>query len=221
MRFCDIEIGHGLPATLCLSVTDALGPEMAAIRAGEIVDRTSGLQCFKAICIRDDARDPETFVQTVSAVRSIWNGAVILHSEEPASLLTASMSMEDKPLLTGCEPDSMEQLASITGCPISIRCRDLSTMLDHSGTIGENCVLDPDAINMKSCLELNTDLHRLSERLSEADRPILTRTWSGEYALAVASVSLMRYGSLIIMDDMDRDGCEALDSLSISFADRS
>ena len=67
---------------------------------------------------------------------------------------------------------------------------------------------------MKGCLETNTDLCRLASRgFEQACRPILTRTWSGEYALSVASVSVMRGGALMVLDDLDRGSCEVLETL--------
>ena len=45
----------------------------------------------------------------------------------------------------------------------------------------------------------------------------MTRTWSGEYALSIASVSVMRHGALIVLDDLDRDGCDLLEALMDCF----
>ncbi|MGN0098060.1 MAG: hypothetical protein ACI38Y_01880 [Candidatus Methanomethylophilaceae archaeon] len=217
VSFSDITVGGDSPATLSLSITDALGPQMAAIRAVEIMERTSDLGNFRAICIRDDISDPETFRETVAVVSTVWDGGIILESGNPASLLTASTMLDDTPLLSGCDGGSLIGIGSATGCPVSLRSDDISDLLDMVQSCSVQCVIDPATDNMKSCLERNTDLHRLSERIPEAGRPIMTRTWSGEYALAVASVSVMRYGSLIVIDDLDRDGCVILDNLADTF----
>lgn len=216
MKIGNVEIGNGHPTVLGLSVTDALGPEMAQIRIIEIMERTSGLDNFKVVCIRDDISDPEIFGRTVESVFNEWDGGMILESHNPASLLTASAMCEGA-LLSGCKPETIIEMGAVTGFPVAIRCKDISELLDMVQRCDTDCVLDPDAVNMKSCLELNTDLHRLSSRITEADHPIMTRAWSGEYAMAMASVSIMRYGALMIMDDMDRQGCMLLDSLSSSF----
>ena len=217
MRFCNIEIGNGTPMAIGLSVTDALGPDMASRRMTEILDRTEELECFRTICVRDDISDPDIFRQTVEAVRRDWSDGIVLESRNPSSLLMASTVCEDGALLSGCDHQSLIGIGSMTGFPVVLRCDDISTLLDMVQECGTDCVLDPDAKNMKTCLERNTDLHRLSTKVPEADHPIMTRAWSGEYAMAMASVSAMRYGSLMMIDDMDREGCMILDSLSSSF----
>lgn len=217
ITFSDITVGGDSPAVLSLSITDALGPQMAAVRIVEIMERTSDLDNFKAVCIRDDISDPEIYAETVRVVSTVWDGGMILESRNPASLLTASALIGNLPLITGCDCTSLSELGSITGCPVAFRSADISDLLDMVESSPVGCVIDPATDNMKSCLERNTDLHRLSERIPEADRPIMTRTWSGEYALAVASVSVMRYGSLIVIDDLDRDGCVILNGLANTF----
>lgn len=215
----DITVDGDSPAILALSITDALGPQAAAVRIVEVIERTSDLHNFRAICIRDDISDPETFLETVRTVSMIWDGGIILESRNPVSLLTACTAIEGRPLLSGCDGRTLIELGSVTGCPVSLRSADISDLLDMVSECPVPCVIDPATDNMKSCLERNTDIHRLSERVPEAGRPVMTRTWSGEYALAVASVSVMRHGSLIVMDDLDRDGCVILDGLADTFRD--
>lgn len=217
ISFSGITVGGDSPAVLSLSITDALGPQMAAIRVVELIERTSDLGNFKAICIRDDISDPDVFAETVRVVSTVWEGGIILESRDPASLLTASASLDRDPLLMGSDNTVLTELNGMTGFPVAFRSDDISDLLDMVQDCKGRCIIDPATNNMKSCLERNTDIHRLSERIPEANRPIMTRTWSGEYALAVASVSVMRYGSLIVIDDLDRNGCVILDGLADTF----
>ncbi len=67
--------------------------------------------------------------------------------------------------------------------------------------------------NMKQCLESCTDLKRLSKKLPEADHPVAVRTWSGEYAMTMAMVSLLVGDTIVIADDLDADSCETIGEL--------
>lgn len=208
-------IGKGYPPAIALSVTDALGPEMAALRATEIAERTGSLDRFGVLCVKDDMSDPETFVSTVASVSGMWDGDLMLESRIPASLVSASSLLDGAALLSGCTMDEMLMIGGATGLPVVLRSDDMESLLEASQSAGDmDVVLDPATVSMKGCLETNTDLHRLSERMACADRPVMTRAWSGEYALSVASVSLMRYGSIIVLDDMDPCGCRVLDRIA-------
>ena len=41
----------------------------------------------------------------------------------------------------------------------------------------------------------------------------MVRAWSGEYAMSVASVAVLRGAKIAVLDDLDPDGCRVLDAL--------
>ena len=77
----------------------------------------------------------------------------------------------------------------------------------------EELVLDPVMRNMKQCLELCTDLKRLSEKIPQARHSVAVRTWSGEYAMTMALVSFLVDDAIVIADDLDADSCETIGAL--------
>lgn len=217
LEFDGIVLNRGSKPHIALTVSDALDADSIPLRIGSILERTSGLSSFDCVRVKDDIRSPEAFAETVSIIGSVFDRGLVLESSEPGSILSALSVVGDRrPLVCSTSTEGFDGImmaASVFDCPIVACGRDLEALLDIPSGCSAGVALDPMAVNMKSCLESNTDLHRLASRIPEADHPIVTRAWSGEYALSMASISVMRYGDLILIDDLGRDACEVLDRL--------
>ena len=222
LTFCNRTIGEGHLPELALSVTDVLDTEAAVQRIGMVLERTEGLECFGSICVRDDLRSPEAFAEVATIASNLWDGGLILESDNAASVVSAMPALADRrPLVCGLDPVSASMVSSMFGCPVSVGSASLEDLLDYVGEVESgDVVLDPRMGNMKSCLENGTDLHRLADELPEADHPFMVKAWSGEYAVALASTAMLRYCSLVVADDVDRDGCEVLDRIAVSAGKR-
>jgi len=203
-----------------LSVSDIL-PERVPERVTAITLLSYGCQNLCAVCIRHDSRSVENFVKAVTDTCSMWDGAIILETSDPTALMSALATIPDRhPIVLGADADNMEMMstaARMFSCPLVVSSDDIGALMDLADMASdegiEEVYLDPKVRNMKSCLESNTDIHRLAERLPQADHPILTKAWSGEYALSIAAVSAMRYGSLMVLDDLDMQSCLILDDI--------
>ncbi|MBQ8643610.1 MAG: hypothetical protein IJ469_03005 [Candidatus Methanomethylophilaceae archaeon] len=203
-----------------LSVSDIL-PERVPERVTAITLLSYGCQNLCAVCIRHDSRSVENFVKAVTDTCSMWDGAIILETSDPTALMSALTTIPDRhPIVLGADADNMEMMstaARMFSCPLVVSSDDIGALMDlvdmASNEGIEEVYLDPKVRNMKGCLESNTDIHRLAERLPQADHPILTKAWSGEYALSIAAVSAMRYGSLMVLDDLDMQSCLILDDI--------
>ena len=203
-----------------LSVSDIL-PERVPERVTAITLLSYGCQNLCAVCIRHDSRSVENFVKAVTDTCSMWDGAIILETSDPTALMSALATIPDRhPIVLGADAGNMEMMstaARMFSCPLVVSSDDIGALMDlvdmASGEGIEEVYLDPKVRNMKGCLESNTDIHRLAERLPQANHPILTKAWSGEYALSIAAVSAMRYGSLMVLDDLDMQSCLILDDI--------
>ena len=203
-----------------LSVSDIL-PERVPERVTAITLLSYGCQNLCAVCIRHDSRSVENFVKAVTDTCSMWDGAIILETSDPTALMSALATIPDRhPIVLGADADNMEMMstaARMFSCPLVVSSDDIGALMDLVDMASdegiEEVYLDPKVRNMKGCLESNTDIHRLAERLPQADHPILTKAWSGEYALSIVAVSAMRYGSLMVLDDLDMQSCLILDDL--------
>ena len=203
-----------------LSVSDIL-PERVPERVTAITLLSYGCQNLCAVCIRHDSRSVENFVKAVTDTCSMWDGAIILETSDPTALMSALATIPDRhPIVLGADADNMEMMstaARMFSCPLVVSSDDIGALMDLVDMASdegiEEAYLDPKVRNMKGCLESNTDIHRLAERLPQADHPLLTKAWSGEYALSIAAVSAMRYGSLMVLDDLDMQSCLILDDI--------
>lgn len=203
-----------------LSVSDIL-PERVPERVTAITLLSYGCQNLCAVCIRHDSRSVENFVKAVTDTCSMWDGAIILETSDPTALMSALATIPDRhPIVLGADASNMEMMstaARMFSCPLVVSSDDIGALMDLVDMASdegiEEVYLDPKVRNMKGCLESNTDIHRLAERLPQANHPILTKAWSGEYALSIAAVSAMRYGSLMVLDDLDMQSCLILDDI--------
>lgn len=209
-----------------LSISDILYGDMLTDRLSRIMELAEGHERLRFVCVRNDSMDPSLFSAATTAASCTGLG-LILESADPVNLREALASVPGHtPLLCITDGDRVGEtavLSAVTSCPMSVPGMDTESLMDNVET-AEGCgaselVLCPGYANMKGCLEINTDLIRLETEhsLPQASHPVMTRTWSGEYALSIASVSVMRHGALIVLDDLDRDGCDLLEALMDCF----
>lgn len=194
-----------------LTVSDAVTDDMLEERIEVLAALAERFPSMGAVRVRDDAMDADMFRE--AAGRAFALGLeVVLESDLPEDLAAAhvpgamfsSPAMDQGGLIrtaTACgagavitdrDPERLEGLASVAealGCP--------------------KTVLDPDVRSMKECHE---SVVRIG-RMDGLDLPIAVRAWSGEYALAVASVGVMDGASMILLDDLDVQACTVLDGL--------
>lgn len=209
---------------IALTVSDAMDADMAVLRISDLLKRKRSYNVPDAICIRNDSLSEEPFSAMTELVGTLWEGQIILESSEPSTVSKAIIRIIDRrPMILGAEADNIEQfsmIASMFDCPLCVSAERLEDLMDLSvkaSSLGvKEVLLDPMMRNMKQCLEIGHDLARLSERIPAADHPVVVRTWSGEYAMTMAAVSLLVGEAVVVTDDLDEDGCETLGMLQDS-----
>ena len=205
---------------IALTISDCLDAHMAVLRVSELSTRKERIGVPEAICIRNDSFSEEQFTSMTELIGKIWNGTIILESDDPTILAKAVIPIADrKPILVGANANDIEQLsmiASMFDCPLCVGSENLEELFDLAVKAEESgvqeVIMDPMMKNMKQCLETCTEIQRISQRLG-MDYRIAVRTWSGEYAMTMASVSLLIGDALVIVDDLDEDSCETLSAL--------
>ncbi len=209
---------------IALTVSDAMDPDAVCIRVSELMKRKERIGFPDALCIRNDSFDGERFEEIADIISKIWDGELILETDEPVNLPKALLRlMGRRPLIVGANAQNIEQFcmaAGMFGCPMSVSAERIEEVLDLVHKASESgmtdIAIDPMVKNMKQCLEVCTDLYRLSDTVPEAKHPVLIRAWSGEYAMSIASVSLLNHASIVLVDDLDSDCCETLNKLVTS-----
>lgn len=206
---------------IALTISDLMDADAVCLRIAELTSRKKTLGIPDAICIRNDSFSDEPFASIAELVGSLWQGDIVLESEDASNISKSSVHiMGRRPLIIGANRNNLEQFvvtASLLNCPLCISSDSEEELFDLVSEARENgvkdIVLDPMMKNMKQCLEICTDINRLSESLPEAAYPVAVRAWSGEYALTMATVSLLIDETVVIVDDLDQDCCETLSSL--------
>ena len=211
-------------ASFALSVSDAMDEASVVGRIARIAAIASEAPSLGWICVRDDAMD--VGMLTATAIAASATGLGIIIESDIAGNLEAAASAIPCSGPTLCSQNGNQEalvaIASTLGTPVILSCENLNSLMELSSAAEtEGCrdvMLNPMARNMKQCLESTVAMRRLAACIPSADRPLVVRAWSGEYALAMASVSIMRGGRLAILDDLDPQGCEVLDSLIANFS---
>jgi CO dehydrogenase/acetyl-CoA synthase gamma subunit (corrinoid Fe-S protein) len=209
---------------IALTVSDTMDADMAVLRISDLLKRRKEYNVPDAICVRNDSFSEDPFISMTELVGTLWDGNIILESSEPSIISKAIVSIIDRrPVILGAETNNVEQfamIASLFDCPLCVSSESLEELMDLSvraSSLGvRDVLLDPMMRNMKQCLEVGHDLSRLSKKMSAADHPIVVRTWSGEYAMTMAAVSLFVSDAVVVTDDLDEDICETLGMLQDS-----
>jgi acetyl-CoA decarbonylase/synthase complex subunit gamma len=206
---------------MALTISDLTDANSACKRIAEFIRRSRNSDVPDAICVRNDSFSEGPFSSLVQLVSELWEGSIILESDYSHNISKAMLHVMDrKPLIVGANQANLEQFIAISktfGCPLCISSDNLEELMDLVKTAEDMGVkeitLDPMMKNMKQCLEVCTDIKRLSKDIPQAAHPVTVRTWSGEYAMTMALVSLLVNDAIIIADDLDSDSCETIGAL--------
>ena len=206
---------------IALTVSDMMDADAACMRIAELIRRGRTLGVPDAVCIRNDSFTLDPFRDMIILVKSLWTGDIVLESDDPGIMAEAVIPvMERVPLIVGANSGNLDHFIMIArtfGCRMCVSESDpelLFDLIQRAESEGvKNLAIDPMMRNMKQCLEVCTDIRRLSASLPEAGHPLVVRTWSGEYAMSMATVSMLVTDAIIITDDLDYDCCEVLGEL--------
>lgn len=214
----------GDPPVVALSASDMLDMPSLLERVIHIKGLGESYPVLSAICIRNDSMSPEMLSSAAGAASMLWDGPMILRSESPGCLEAALSAMNGRRCIVGtADPsniEAMSELAARMSLPLIVGSPDVSELMDLARTAESagvaDILLDPEAVNMKGCLERCTDIRRLmvEHDLPQASHPVAVSAWSGEYAVAVSAVAMLRYASLLVLDDLDATSCSVLDALA-------
>jgi len=170
-----------------------------------------------AISIRCDSGDAAVFKKAVDSAMKLWDRPFILECGADIIESALAVAAPRRPLIycaTSENIDKMAALAKKYSCPLALKDNDLEKLADlaeKAKALGaDDVVLDADAKNLKECIEKHTTARRsaIKKKFKPFGHPLMNRLGSGEYAVAMAAMSTMKYGSLVIFDNLT--SCEAL-----------
>jgi|LSQX01.1.fsa_nt_gb acetyl-CoA decarbonylase/synthase complex subunit gamma len=164
------------------------------------------------ISIKNVSGDPSRFAETAKAVSALWKKPLILETDDVSAMEKALEAVGKlRPMIYGAGPGNLDRMAALAkkhGCTLGIKAdgpesaADLSVKAKAAGA--EDLVLDLGCPNLKRCLEDQTVARRaaVKKKFKPLGYPLMNRVGCGEYAVAIAAVSTMKYGSLVIFDDL-------------------
>ncbi|MCL2606956.1 MAG: acetyl-CoA decarbonylase/synthase complex subunit gamma [Methanomassiliicoccaceae archaeon] len=163
------------------------------------------------VSVRCDSGDPKVFRDAVVLVMELWEKPFAL--ECCASVLESALSAASsrRPLIYHANTENFDDMVALSkkySCPLVLRdpnMGSLAGLADKAKAMGvDDIVLDTGAANLKECVEKHTIARRaaIKKRFKQFGYPLMNRVGSGEYAVAIAAVSTMKYGSLVIFDDL-------------------
>ncbi|MBQ7702189.1 MAG: acetyl-CoA decarbonylase/synthase complex subunit gamma [Candidatus Methanomethylophilaceae archaeon] len=204
------------PIAYAVTVSDALDDEAVLKRIEYIrslrFDRIG--MVFKAdmVCIRNDSKDADRFMKVCNLVKDNWDSPFVLESEDKDALIKAMDACKTfRPLVYGADKDTFDELiqaAKASKCPLAIKAgtlEDAAAMTEKAKAAGYNdIILDLQCNDIKALLEKQTAVRRaaLKKKFKPFGYPMMNKVGSGEYAVMCAVISTLKYGSLVIFDDL-------------------
>lgn len=210
------------PIAYALTVSDTLDADGIRKRIEYIktlaFERIGTVFKVDMVSVRNDSGDAGAFKEAVRTVCGEWKDPFVLESNEAACITEAlSVCKLRVPLIYGAKADNLEAMCKASkdsGCPLGLICSDVdeaAEMTQKAESLGaKGIVVDLCGEGLKDVLERQTIARRaaIRKKFKPLGYPMMNRVGSGEYAVSTAVISTLKYGSLVIFDDLR--SCEAL-----------
>jgi len=204
------------PIAYALTVSDELDDAGIEERVKEIsalsFDRIGMIFRADMISVRNDSKDADKFTDACRKAAGIWDMPFVIETDDISAARKAAEAVKERrPLIYGASMDTLDDflaLAKDTKCPLGIKVpslEDAVTATEKAKAAGyEDIILDLQAGDIKSILERQTAVRRaaLKKKFKPFGYPMMNRVGSGEYAVMSAVISTLKYGSLVIFDDL-------------------
>ena len=206
--------------SFALSISNALDAEEAVKRMEYISSMGREFPHLEGVLVRDDIRSAEKLREIVEIVTGSWDGIVNVESAVCDNLVRiADVAQPERTYLCTSDIDKQHELHHLwrdRGFGAIIRGGDVQSLMDSvESANGIDSLIMPECMNMKDALENFTDLKRLHKDhgIEGAGRVSCIKVWSGEYAMAIATVAVSRGCSWMFFDNLERDGCSIVNTL--------
>ena len=204
------------PIAYALTVSDELSADDIKKRIEYIksisFDRIGMIFKVDMVSVKNDSKDASKFKDTVNTIMGIWNQPFVLESDDPAAIEEAlKISKLRVPLVYGATAetfDSMLNIAKTNKVPLGIKAtstQEAADLAEKAKAAGyDEIILDLGAKGIKDVMEQHTIARRaaIKKKFKPLGYPLMNRTGSGEYAVMTSIISTLKYGSLVIFDDL-------------------
>ncbi len=205
------------PTRYAMVISDLLTAEQIEERSTLIAalhfERVGQVLKADMLGIRNDSKDTERFVRATAMISGLTDLPMVLITDDPVSMRAAvSKIAQRRPLLyaaTNKDVGSMAAIAKDHNCPLVVRSGDmneLAQLVETAKNAGaEDLMLDPAPSSLKEVVERNTIIRKnaVKKIFREMGYPLVTNVCGSQRSLLMAMVSTMKYGGVVLMDDID------------------
>jgi acetyl-CoA decarbonylase/synthase complex subunit gamma len=180
-------------------------------------ERVGQVLKIDAVCIKNESKSKEKFLEAIDKVASLTKKPLILVSSDPETLKAAAEQFKDnKPLIHAATSDNADLFIEIgknTGCPIAIRGKsfeDIAAMTEKMRKAGiKNLVIDIGSRNFKDDfyhqIILRMAAIKQKNRLFGYPTIVFPDEMTDDYLkeALIASVFVAKYSSIIVLSNAD------------------
>ena len=206
------------PTAFAVEVSDLLTASELKARVAKITnakfERVGQTLRFDSIAIRNSSGDPMKFALATEEVAKLTDLPLVLMSEDPDAMKAAVEWIASKrPLVYGANAQNCAAMCSVakaSSCPLVVsepaglnQLADLVAKIKAAGV--EDLILDLSAKDLKRQLEMSTIVRKISVKKTfrGLGYPILVNAGQGENAILKGMLATMKYGSLVVFQDID------------------
>jgi len=206
------------PIAYAIEVSDSSTPKEIEARVHRIAnmsyERVGQILKFDMIAVRNSSKDPLIFAEAVEQVSKLSDMALVLISDDAEAMrMAVGRAASKRPLLFGANKQNylaMCTVAKASSCPLVVsepagldELADLVAKIKSEGI--EDVVLDIGAKDLKQQLEMCTIVRKVSVKkiFRGLGYPMLISAGKGEGAVLKGLLATMKYGSLVVFEDID------------------
>jgi len=205
------------PTAYALAISDSLDDDQIKEKAKMANDlqfeRVGQMMIMDMVAVRNDSGDGARFASAVHTASSSTDLPIILISSDPEAMREAAGGIAERvPLLSCATAGNAEEMAGVAkelSCPLVVRTDDgLESLADLVETVRgagvEDMVLDFAPSSLRDLLEKSTIIrkHSVKKTFRGLGYPTIIDTKGSDKALAMGLVATMKYGSIVVFDEL-------------------
>ncbi|NLI73154.1 MAG: acetyl-CoA decarbonylase/synthase complex subunit gamma [Euryarchaeota archaeon] len=204
------------PTCYAITISDSMSDgevESKLKRAEELsFERIGQVLTIDLMAVRNDSDNDTRFAEVVSRVAEIGLPLVLMSERPEAMKRAVEEASLEKPLLYAATEGNIEAMSSVAkelACPLALRADDLETLAKlavHARETGvEDLILDLAPHRAKDLVEKNTIVRKnaIKRTFDGLGYPIILNVCDDERAVLKAMLATMKYGSIVLFDDLN------------------
>lgn len=176
-------------------------------------ERVGQMLAMDMLGVRNDSGDGERFASLVARVASTSPLPLVLMSGNPGAIRAAASAVKlSRPLIYAADQSNWQEMAAVAKelrFPLAVKHPELNGLADIVEKVRaagvEDMVLDLCPQGLQQLVERNTIVRKnaVKKTFRGLGYPIVTNACGSGQALLMALTSTMKYGGIVLLDDLD------------------